>query len=173
MAHYASYGDQNNLGVGEPEDMFSHRHYTAVRGDGRQKRALSLWCCTSERFHKTEMETIFLPSWNLLDREEIVPQIGDFRCLTFMSANLLVTRGKDNKVLVFANTCPHRGALVAAEDVERLQPLTLQQAVEKAVEIIKGRQDRLRIGRLRPAILLVFCHRANAISPWPGPASSP
>mgnify|MGYP001400503905 CR=1 FL=1 len=72
--------------------------------------------------------------------------------------------------------CASDGCLcwpAAAEDVERLQPLTLQQAVEKAVEIIKGQQDRFGIARPRPAILLVFCHRANAISPWPGPASSP
>lgn len=113
MTKYASYRDQANLGIQEPEDMFSPRHYAAVRGEGRQKRALPLWCYTSERFHKAEMEKIFLPSWNLLDREEIVPNIGDFQCVSFMGAKLLVVRGKDDKVRVFANTCPHRGALVA------------------------------------------------------------
>lgn len=113
MTNHARYADYANLGVQEPEDMFSPRHYTAVRGDGRQKRALPLWCYTSARFHQAEMENIFLPSWNLLDREEIVPNIGDFRCLTFMGANLLVVRGKDDKARVFANTCPHRGAMVA------------------------------------------------------------
>ncbi|MBT6202262.1 MAG: aromatic ring-hydroxylating dioxygenase subunit alpha [Rhodospirillaceae bacterium] len=113
MTKYVSYGDHANLGVAEPDDMFSPRHYAAVRGGGRQKRALPLWCYTSERFHEAEVEKIFLPSWNLLDREEIVPEIGDFHCMTFKGANLLVVRGKDNKVRVFANTCPHRGALVA------------------------------------------------------------
>jgi choline monooxygenase len=113
MTNNARYADHANLGVKEPEDMFSPRHYTAVRGGGRQKRSLPLWCYTSERFHQAEMENIFLPSWNLLDREEIVPNIGDFSCVTFMGANLLVARGKDNEVRVFANTCPHRGALVA------------------------------------------------------------
>ncbi|HIG19134.1 MAG TPA: hypothetical protein EYQ31_18520, partial [Candidatus Handelsmanbacteria bacterium] len=113
MSNHANYADYANLGVQEPEDMFSPRHYAAVRGRGRQKRSLPLWCYTSERFHQAEMEKIFLPSWNLLDREEIVPNIGDFHCVSFMGANLLVVRGKDDKVCVFANTCPHRGALVA------------------------------------------------------------
>lgn len=116
MTKYASYGDHANLGVQEPEDMFSPRHYAAVRDNGRQKRSLPLWCYTSERFHQAEMEKIFLPSWNLLDREEIVPNIGDFRCVTFMGVNLLVVRDKEDKVRVFANTCPHRGALVAEGD---------------------------------------------------------
>lgn len=113
MKNHARYADHANLGVQEPEDIFSPRHYAAVRDGGRRMRALPLWCYTSERFHQAELEKIFLPSWNLLDREEIVANVGDFRCLTFMGANLLVARGKDDKVRVFANTCPHRGALVA------------------------------------------------------------
>ncbi|MFP6744139.1 MAG: aromatic ring-hydroxylating dioxygenase subunit alpha [Alphaproteobacteria bacterium] len=115
MRNYASYADHANLGINEPEDIFSAHHYTAVRDGGRQMRALPLWCYTSEQFHRAEMEKVFLPSWNLLDREEIVPNIGDFRCVTFMGANLLVARGKDDNVRVFANTCPHRGALVAQD----------------------------------------------------------
>jgi choline monooxygenase len=116
MTKYARFDDPANLGVQEPDDLFDPRHYESVRAHGRQKHSLPLWCYTSERFHEAEMETIFLPSWNLLDREEIVPEIGDYRCVTFMGADLLVARGKDNKVRVFANTCPHRGALVAEGD---------------------------------------------------------
>jgi phenylpropionate dioxygenase-like ring-hydroxylating dioxygenase large terminal subunit len=74
---------------------------------------LPLWCYTSERFHEAEKERIFLRSWNLLERAEIVPDVGDFHALTFLGVPLLVVRGKDMKVRVFANTCRHRGALVA------------------------------------------------------------
>ena len=38
---------------------------------------------------------------------------SDFHALTFMNVKLLMVRGKDDKVRVFANTCRHRGATVA------------------------------------------------------------
>lgn len=113
MSQFATYSDRADLGNAEPEDLFAPHHYAAVRGSGREMRGLPLWCYTSERFHKAEMEKIFHPSWNLLEREEIVPNIGDFRCLTFLGVDLIMTRAEDNKVRVFANTCRHRGAMLA------------------------------------------------------------
>jgi choline monooxygenase len=113
MATHGGYDDRADLGVHEPEDILSPRHYAAVRRGGRLMRALPLWCYTSERFHEAEKERIFLRSWNLLERAEIVPDVGDFHALTFLGVPLLVVRGKDMKVRVFANTCRHRGALVA------------------------------------------------------------
>lgn len=113
MAAHGGYDDRSDLGVREPEDVLAPRHYAAVRRGGRLMRALPLWCYTSERFFEAEKERIFLRSWNLLERAEIVPEIGDFRTMTFLGVPLLVVRGKDMKVRVFANTCRHRGALVA------------------------------------------------------------
>ncbi len=107
------YNDRADLGVMEPEDILSPSHYAAVRSGGRLMRALPLWCYTSERFFAAEKERIFLSSWNLMEREEIVPAAGDFQTLTFLGVQLLVVRGKDMKVRVFANTCRHRGAQVA------------------------------------------------------------
>lgn len=113
MTRQSGYADRANLGIDEPEDIFSPRHYTAVRQDGRLMRALPLWCYTSERFYQAEKEKIFLRSWNLLERAEIVPKAGDFHSMTFLGVPLVVVRGNDDKVRVFANTCRHRGALVA------------------------------------------------------------
>lgn len=109
----SGYDDRANLGVNEPDDILSPRHYAAVRKGGRQMRALPLWCYTSERFFAAEKERVFLPSWNLMEREEIVENPGDFQTLTYLGVQLLVARGKDMKVRVFANTCRHRGAKVA------------------------------------------------------------
>jgi choline monooxygenase len=109
----SGFEDRADLGVSEPEDILSPRHYAAVRKGGRQMRALPLWCYTSERFFAAEKERIFLPSWNLMEREEIVENAGDFQTLTYLGVQLLVARGKDMKVRVFANTCRHRGAQVA------------------------------------------------------------
>jgi len=110
---YGTYDDRAALGVQEPEDILSPRHYAAVRRGGRLMRALPLWCYTSERFHQAEKERIFLRRWNLLERAEIVPEAGDFRSMRFLDVPLLVVRGKDMRVRVFANTCRHRGALLA------------------------------------------------------------
>ena len=111
MTTHGVYDDPNNLGVLEPEDILAPQHYSAVRGGGRLMRALPLWCYTSERFHQAEKERVFLRRWNMLDRVECVPNIGDFHCMSFLDVPLLVVRGRDRKVRVFANTCRHRGAL--------------------------------------------------------------
>ncbi|HRI72092.1 MAG TPA: hypothetical protein PK156_47995, partial [Polyangium sp.] len=62
------YADRSDLGMQEPEDMLSPRHYEAVRRGGRHMRALPLWCYTSDRFAEAEKESIFLPTWNMLER---------------------------------------------------------------------------------------------------------
>ena len=113
MATQNSYDNRADLGVLEPDDILSPRHYAVVRRGGRLMRALPLWCYTSERFHEAEKERIFLRSWNLVERTGIVPKVGDFHSMTFLGVPLLVARGKDEKVRVFANTCRHRGAMVA------------------------------------------------------------
>lgn len=107
------YDDAANFGVAEPDDLFSPRHYTPVRRGGRMLRSMPLWCYTSERFYQAEKEKIFLSSWNLLERAEIVPNAGDFHAMTFLGVKLVVARGSDAKLRVFANTCRHRGATVA------------------------------------------------------------
>lgn len=106
-------GSRVSSGIREPEDVLDPRHYAAVRAQGPTLEALPLWCYTSERFFDAEMERIFLPGWNLLERLDLVPNRGDFHALTFMNIKLIVVRGDDNKVRVFANTCRHRGAVVA------------------------------------------------------------
>jgi choline monooxygenase len=103
--------DFSALGVSEPADILDPHHYAGVRQSGSNV-ALPLWCYTSERFFQAEMQRMFLPGWNLLERLDLVPQPGDFHALTFMNIKLLVARGNDDKVRVFANTCRHRGATV-------------------------------------------------------------
>jgi choline monooxygenase len=107
------YGQPSRHGIAEPDDVLDPRHYAAVRETGASLSGLPLWCYTSERFFKAEMERVFLPSWTLLERLDIVPHRGDFHALSFMNLKLLIARGSDDKVRVFANTCRHRGALVA------------------------------------------------------------
>ncbi len=113
MTSYASYDDRADLGIREPEDVLAPRHYQAVRRGGRSMRSLPLWCYTGEKFAEAEKERIFLPSWNLMEREEVAPDPGDYHTMDFFGVPLIVTRGKDGKIRVFANTCRHRGARIA------------------------------------------------------------
>ena len=100
-------------GIAEPADVLDPRQVAEVRRQGPSLRALPLWCYTSPRFFEAEMERVFRPSWNMLERLDLVPNPGDFHALSFMNIPLLIVRGRDDKVRVFANTCRHRGALVA------------------------------------------------------------
>jgi phenylpropionate dioxygenase-like ring-hydroxylating dioxygenase large terminal subunit len=107
-------GDFNAaFAIAEPEDILDPRHYEPVRQRRASLSALPLWCYTSERFFQAEMERLFLPGWSLLERLDLVPEPGDFHAMTFMNIKLLLARGSDGQVRVFANTCRHRGALVA------------------------------------------------------------
>jgi phenylpropionate dioxygenase-like ring-hydroxylating dioxygenase large terminal subunit len=113
MDSHARYADRADFGIQEPDDILSPRHYAAVRRGGRAMRGLPLWSYTSERFWQAEKENIFLPAWNMIEREEVVPNVGDFHTMSFLGVPLLIVRGKDMQVRVFANTCRHRGAMVA------------------------------------------------------------
>jgi choline monooxygenase len=103
----------SEYGVLEPHDPLNPRHFAGVRKPGPSHQGLPLWCYTSQRFFDAEMERLIRPGWNLLERAETAPNPGDFHTLTFMNVPLIMVRGQDRKVRVFANTCPHRGALVA------------------------------------------------------------
>jgi choline monooxygenase len=100
-------------GITEPEDILNPRHYEGVRRADTSHVALPLWCYTSERFFRAELERLLLPGWTYLERLDIVPDRGDFHALTYMNIKLVIVRGTDDKVRVFANTCRHRGATVA------------------------------------------------------------
>ncbi len=107
------YNAAANHGTSEPDDILAPKHYASVRKNGQVMRALPLWAYTSERFWQAEKERIFLTSWNMLARAEIVPNAGDFQTMSFLGIQLIVARGNDGRVRVFANTCRHRGAKVA------------------------------------------------------------
>jgi phenylpropionate dioxygenase-like ring-hydroxylating dioxygenase large terminal subunit len=105
--------NSGEYGVLEPDDPLSPRHFAGVRKRGLSHQGLPLWTYTSKRFFDAEMERLFRPNWNLLEREELVAKPGDYHTLTFMNVPLILARDNAGKVRLFANTCPHRGALVA------------------------------------------------------------
>lgn len=99
--------------LAEPADMFHPRHYIESRDTAAGLKSLPPWAYTSDRFLEREMQTVFRDNWNVIERTDRIPVAGDYFTMTFLGAPLLVTRGQDMKVRVFANVCRHRSALVA------------------------------------------------------------
>ncbi|MBX9843491.1 MAG: aromatic ring-hydroxylating dioxygenase subunit alpha [Xanthobacteraceae bacterium] len=101
------------LGAFEPEDILNPDHYRQARANGRIRFALPPWCYTSDKFLKAELQRVFHPNWNLIDRTDRVPNPGDFFCTEYLGTPMIVARGNDGEVRVFANACRHRSAQVA------------------------------------------------------------
>jgi phenylpropionate dioxygenase-like ring-hydroxylating dioxygenase large terminal subunit len=71
------------------------------------------WCYTSADFYRREVERIFSKTWNFIGREDRIPKIGDYFTLEFVGVPLIVVRSTATELRAFANTCRHRGSLVA------------------------------------------------------------
>ena len=72
---------------------------------------------TSADLYRREQELVFSRCWIYLGHESEVENSGDFRRRTVAGRPLFFVRGRDDKVRVFLNSCPHRGALICRQDV--------------------------------------------------------
>ena len=72
---------------------------------------------TSMELFRLERERIFNLCWIYLGHESEVENPGDYRRRTVAGRPLFFVRGRDGKVRVFLNSCPHRGALICRSDV--------------------------------------------------------
>ena len=71
---------------------------------------------TSPAILEAERERIFDRCWLYLGHESEVEKTGDYRRRTVAGRPLFFVRGRDGRVKVFVNTCPHRGALICRHD---------------------------------------------------------
>ena len=90
------------------DDMLDPRHYANVLKPPLEAENLPPWCYTDERFHRLEVERIFMKVWNLVGRDDLLPNPGDYLTTDVANIPIILVRGTDGKPRAFANSCRHR-----------------------------------------------------------------
>ena len=99
----------------QPDNLLDPKHYERVRRPPLEAETLPPWCYTSPDWFELERRHIFMKSWNLIGRGDRVPNPGDYVTFDYVGVPVILVRGRDNQVRAFANSCRHRGAIVARE----------------------------------------------------------
>jgi nitrite reductase/ring-hydroxylating ferredoxin subunit len=71
---------------------------------------------TDPRIFDDEMERIFHRGWVFVGHESEVPRAGDFVTRRVGTEPVLMVRGREGEVAIFANRCMHRGTMVCPAD---------------------------------------------------------
>lgn len=71
---------------------------------------------TSPEIYELEKRKIFDKCWLYLGHESEVPNPGDYARRVVAERALFFARNRDGELVVFHNTCPHRGALICRTD---------------------------------------------------------
>ena len=87
----------------------------AVTGPIETARGLPNNFYTDTETFEQERRAVFAATWAGLGFAKDVPAAGDARPVTFCGTELIVVRGKDEKVRVFLNACRHRGMILLQE----------------------------------------------------------
>ena len=93
--------------------LFRPETYTGVRRPLLESSTLPPQCYTSHDFYKREVQTIFMKVWNFIGRGDRIPNAGDYFTIEFAGVPVIVVRGSDGEIRAFANTCRHRGSMLA------------------------------------------------------------
>jgi choline monooxygenase len=95
------------------QNLFAPATYAGVRRPLAEAETLPPACYSSEAFFRREVERIFMKAWNFIGRADRIPNPGDYFTLEFVGVPVIVVRDKDGAVRALANSCRHRGAMVA------------------------------------------------------------
>jgi phenylpropionate dioxygenase-like ring-hydroxylating dioxygenase large terminal subunit len=104
------FGQIHSIGV---QDMFAAATYDGVRRPLAEAETLPPFCYSSDAFFRREVEQIFMKAWNFIGRADRLARPGDFFTLDFVGVPIVVVRDKDGELRAFANSCRHRGSIVA------------------------------------------------------------
>lgn len=66
-----------------------------------------------QRFHDLEVERIWKKTWQMVCREDDIPNVGDFHVYEIAHLSFIVVRSGENEFKAHYNACLHRGRLLA------------------------------------------------------------
>jgi len=72
---------------------------------------------TDESLYREELEKIFGRAWNFMCHESQIPKPGDFFTNWIGEDEVIAVRGRDGRINVLLNTCPHRGNTVCRAEI--------------------------------------------------------
>jgi phenylpropionate dioxygenase-like ring-hydroxylating dioxygenase large terminal subunit len=72
---------------------------------------------TEEALYREELEKIFGRAWNFMCHESQIPNPGDFFTNWIGEDEVIAVRGRDGRINVLLNTCPHRGNTVCRAEL--------------------------------------------------------
>ncbi len=96
-----------------PTDLFSPKHFEAVRRPLDEAETMPPWVYTSDEFYRREVDRIFMKVWNFMGHVDQVPEPGDYKALEFAGVPFILCRDEAGELRAFANSCRHRGSKVA------------------------------------------------------------
>ena len=113
--------------LGAANDAHAVLSAEVLDGLGRETslfRGLPNAAFTTQAFLSLEHETLFKRSWVFAGRAGAVPKRGDVKPIQVVGRALFLVRGADERVRVFHNVCPHRGARLVIEPLKETSTLT-------------------------------------------------
>jgi phenylpropionate dioxygenase-like ring-hydroxylating dioxygenase large terminal subunit len=72
-------------------------------------RRVSLQACSDPQVFEAELERIFARAWIFVAHESEVPNAGDYVHRYIGADSVIVIRGRDARIRILLNSCPHRG----------------------------------------------------------------
>lgn len=89
-----------------------------------EARGLPNEAFTTQAFLILEYQTLFKRSWVFAGRASAIAQPGDVEPINVAGSSLFMMRDADQKIRVFHNVCPHRGARLVIESLRGTPSLT-------------------------------------------------
>jgi phenylpropionate dioxygenase-like ring-hydroxylating dioxygenase large terminal subunit len=66
----------------------------------------------SPEIQERERSLVWMKVWQIVGREDELPNIGDWRVYSIFDQSFVIVRGRDEKIRGFVNACRHRGKVI-------------------------------------------------------------
>ena len=109
---------------GRHPDPVSDRVLAGLGRDTARARGLPNAAFTDPEFHALEKARLFTRTWVFAAPASTVPETGDILPVEVAGHPVILVRGRDARVRVFHNVCPHRGSRLVTEPMCRKAALT-------------------------------------------------